>query len=155
MGVPTQGSASIAIDARPEAIYDLVADVTRMGEWSPECVSCEWLDAPGAEGSRFRGRNRNGPARWTTTAKVLHAERGVEFTFATLHRDEISTRWTYRFEGDETTTVTESFEAVRVPFLIGLLERTVARRRQEELEAGLRSTLERLKVVAEAAHESP
>ena len=80
MGVPTSGSATITIDARPEAVYDLVADVTRMGEWSPECVSCEWLDTPGAEGSRFRGRNRNGPARWTTTAKVLRADRGREFT---------------------------------------------------------------------------
>jgi uncharacterized protein YndB with AHSA1/START domain len=155
VGVPTKGSATITIDARPEEVYDLVADVTRMGEWSPECVSCEWLDSPGAEGSRFRGRNRNGLARWTTTAKVLRAERGVEFTFATLHRNEISTRWTYQFEGDDTTNVTESFEAVRVPALIALLERTVTRRRQEELEAGLRSTLERLKVVAETANGSP
>jgi uncharacterized protein YndB with AHSA1/START domain len=152
MGVPTSGSATITIDARPEAVYDLVADVTRMGEWSPECVSCEWLDTPGAEGSRFRGRNRNGPARWTTTAKVLRADRGREFTFATLHKDDVSTRWTYRFEGDETTTLTESFEAVRIPFLIALLERTITRKRQEELEAGLRATLERLKVVAESAN---
>ncbi|HAY67306.1 MAG TPA: hypothetical protein DCY82_03325, partial [Acidimicrobiaceae bacterium] len=28
--------ASIEIAASPEAVYDLVSDVTRMGEWSPE-----------------------------------------------------------------------------------------------------------------------
>jgi hypothetical protein len=57
------------IDAPPEAIYDLVADVTWMGEWSPECIGCEWVDgATGpAVGARFRGRHRSGLARWSTS----------------------------------------------------------------------------------------
>jgi uncharacterized protein YndB with AHSA1/START domain len=48
---------SVEIAAPPDAVYDLIADVTRMGEWSPECVRCRWLD--GAQearpGARFRG----------------------------------------------------------------------------------------------------
>ena len=30
--------SSIDIDASPEAVYALVSDITRMGEWSPEAV---------------------------------------------------------------------------------------------------------------------
>ena len=34
--------ASIEINASPEAVYDLVSDLPRMGEWSPENVGGEW-----------------------------------------------------------------------------------------------------------------
>ncbi|MDX6233621.1 MAG: hypothetical protein QOH68_2658, partial [Nocardioidaceae bacterium] len=40
----TTGEARVQVDAAPEVLYDLVSDVTRMGEWSPETVHCEWLD---------------------------------------------------------------------------------------------------------------
>ncbi len=30
--------ASIEIDAPPEAVYALVSDMTRIGEWSPEAI---------------------------------------------------------------------------------------------------------------------
>ena len=33
-------SVTVDIDAPPERVYDLVADIGRMGEWSPECVRC-------------------------------------------------------------------------------------------------------------------
>ena len=32
------------IDPPPEAVYDAIADVTRMGQWSTECHTCEWHD---------------------------------------------------------------------------------------------------------------
>ena len=32
------------IAASPEAVYAAISDVTRMGEWSEECVGCEWHD---------------------------------------------------------------------------------------------------------------
>jgi Polyketide cyclase / dehydrase and lipid transport len=34
--------ASIEINASPEAVYDLVSDLPRMGEWSPENIGGEW-----------------------------------------------------------------------------------------------------------------
>lgn len=151
MSVPTSASATVTIDAPPDLLYDLISDVTRMGEWSPECTSCEWIDAPGEAGSRFQGHNRRGPARWTTTAKVLRAERGVEFTFATLHGDKVATRWSYKLDGQGPTVATESFEAVHTPLLFAVLERTILRGRQAQLEAGLHATLEQLKRCAEAA----
>ena len=49
----------------PEEVYDLVADVTRMSEFSPEVVSCRWLDgATGpAVGARFEAVNVQRPGK--------------------------------------------------------------------------------------------
>ena len=52
------------IAASPEAVFAAISDVTRMGEWSPECHACEWGDgatAP-AVGVTFTGHNRHGDA---------------------------------------------------------------------------------------------
>jgi uncharacterized protein YndB with AHSA1/START domain len=32
-----KGQATVVVDAPPERVYELVSDVTRMGDWSPEC----------------------------------------------------------------------------------------------------------------------
>ena len=58
----------------------MVADLPRMGEWSPECQRVEWEDgATGpAEGARFVGHNRGGPRglmRWSRRGRVLTADR--------------------------------------------------------------------------------
>jgi hypothetical protein len=52
--------------ASTERVWDLVSDVTRVGEFSPETFEAEWLGgASGPEvGARFRGhvrRNGRGP----------------------------------------------------------------------------------------------
>ena len=150
MGVPTTAQAEVEIDAPAAAVYDLVTDVTRMGEWSPECVKCEWLGEPGQVGSTFKGHNRSGPVRWSTVARVLVADRPNEFSFATLYKDNPSTRWTYRFQGDGPTTVTESFEAIKSPPFIALAERLFLRNRQAQLEEGMAKTLSAIKAAAEA-----
>lgn len=71
------GQARITIAAAPEAVWDLIADVTRMGEWSPETTGCEWIE--GADGprvgARFKGHSRRGRAKGSTTCKVTAAER--------------------------------------------------------------------------------
>jgi uncharacterized membrane protein len=156
MSLPTTAAASVEINAPAPVIYGLVADVTNMGRWSPECVSCEWLDEPGRVGSRFRGRNRSGMARWSTVAKVLVADPGREFTFATLNGDALGTRWSYRFvEVGASVLVTESFEAISAPKLIALAERLFIRNRQQQLEAGMGRTLAAIKAAAEASGSTP
>src|ERR1700752_2777029 len=79
---PIKGSASIDIGAAPELVYDLVSDITRMGEWSPECTGGRWLGgATGpAVGARFKGTNKKRLA-WSTKSKVVVAQPGRCFTF--------------------------------------------------------------------------
>jgi len=52
-----QGSVTVHIDAPAERVWELVSDITRIGEFSPETFEAEWLD--GADGpragARFRG----------------------------------------------------------------------------------------------------
>lgn len=43
MAEPT-AEASVDIAAPPEAVWTVVADVTRTPEWSPVCHRVEWLD---------------------------------------------------------------------------------------------------------------
>ena len=156
----TRGEASLRVEAAPEKVYELVSDVTRMGEWSPETTSAEWLDgATGPEvGARFKGRNRHGIARWSTTPRVVAADPGREFAFATTWLGKDNTQWTYRFEPDGTgTRVTESFEMlVDVPWYFTASERWLmgVKDRKADLEAAMAKTLERLKAAVEGSPSS-
>src|SRR5437588_11880700 len=94
MAIPTTGEERIEIDAPPGHVYDLVADLTRMGEWSPECYRVDWVgDAAGpVVGTEFEGHNRIGPYRWTVGGKVVTADPGREFAFTTYLNGRESTR---------------------------------------------------------------
>jgi hypothetical protein len=72
MKAGTRGLALTEVCASPSQLYDAVSDVRRMGEWSPECQRCEWIDgAVGpAVGARFKGRNRRGIIRWSTMGVI-------------------------------------------------------------------------------------
>ena len=137
-------TVSAEIKADPQRIWTLVADVTRMGEWSPECYRCEWVDGKGPTvGARFRGHNRMGPMRWSTVSEVVACDPGREFAFVARHWTGAATRWTYRFEPVAGgTRVTESFETEEGPALILGLDRLLQRPRR--LKNGMRATLERL-----------
>ena len=155
MPTAQNGRASIDIAAPPELVYNLITDVTRMGEWSPECYRCEWLDgatAPTA-GARFRGYNRRGPMRWERTAVVATAQRGREFAFTTVNdrtgRDE--TRWQYTMEPSPSGTVlTESFQFLWCSLANRAAELFVPRGRQ--VNQGIQDTVRRIKRAAEALH---
>ena len=55
-----QYSESIVVARSPEVLYDMVSDVTRMGEWSPVCTACWWDDGDGPRiGAWFTGHNES------------------------------------------------------------------------------------------------
>jgi uncharacterized protein YndB with AHSA1/START domain len=104
------------IAAPPEAVYDAISDITRMGEWSQECHTCEWLEGhDGPEvGATFDGHNRNGDKEWTTQGKVIEAEPGRAFAFECSMMDFHFSTWGYRIEPTETgCRVTEWSEDLR------------------------------------------
>jgi uncharacterized protein YndB with AHSA1/START domain len=91
--------------ARPELVWDLVADVTRVGEWSPECIRAAWLGEPGRPqpGARFTGYNRlpNG-FEYEVTCVVTEADRPRAFAWAVLDDSgdpaRPSSLWRYRID---------------------------------------------------------
>jgi hypothetical protein len=105
-------SASARISAPAEVVYALVSDVTRMGEWSPENLGGRWLGrvAGPAVGARFRGSNRRGWRRWSTTCTVVVAEPGRTFAFDVAFAGIPASRWTYELRQDgDATVVTETW----------------------------------------------
>ena len=144
------GEATIHIEAPPDVVYDLVSDVTRMGEWSPECYRCEWQDgATGpAVGARFKGWNRKGLVRWSNRPTVTAADRPRQFGF-----NSGATQWTYRIEpADGGSRVTESFEELQAPGPArrALYRVVVGADRPGQLCRGMQATLERIKAAAES-----
>ena len=118
MGHDKTGSVSRDIAVDPMTVWNTITDITRMGEWSPECYSCEWqegFDGP-AVGARFDGHNRNGDKEWHTHAEIDRCEPGVAFHFKAMigRRDFHFANWRYDFEAIEGgTRVTESWDDLR------------------------------------------
>jgi hypothetical protein len=151
--------ASIHIDAPAEAVYALVADVTRTPEFSPEIVSCVWLDGAthAAVGARFEATNRVGQQRpWKNRPVVTVANPGREFAFARTEKMAGTVLWRYRFEdADGGTQVTESYEVTRPITRLGwlIIERLYGcRDRRTDLHTGMQQTLASLRDTAEADH---
>jgi len=149
-----QASVTLHIDAEPTRVWELISDITRMGEYSPEVFEAEWLDgATGPEvGARYRGhvkRNERGPTYWTT-CEVTECSPGEVFEFGVMMGDKAMNTWRYEFApgGGGGTDATESFRlsgkilpAIWYP-LGGFL-------RQRRNERDMLRTLERVKAVAE------
>jgi uncharacterized protein YndB with AHSA1/START domain len=152
----SHGEATIDIAAPPEAVYDLVADITRMGEWSPECRSCRWTgDATGpVVGARFKARNKGhrGPS-WFNTPTVTVADPGREFAFNRHGMGIGSYTWRYAFEATGTgTRVTESYtvESPLPKAMNWVTEKWVGSPdRDADLAEGMKVTLARIKAAAE------
>jgi Polyketide cyclase / dehydrase and lipid transport len=104
-------SGSIVIRRSPEELYDMVADVTRMGEWSPVCTACWWDEGDGPHvGARFTGRNERPERTWETRSEVVTADRGREFAWV-VAEPPTRARWGYSFVAvDGGTEVTETWE---------------------------------------------
>jgi Polyketide cyclase / dehydrase and lipid transport len=154
----TEDSAETVVSAAPERIYGLVADLPRMGEWSPECQRVEWEDGASGPvvGATFVGHNRGGPRglmKWSRRGRVLVTDPGREFAFVTEEGGHESTVWRYRFEAIEGgTRVTESYEVKRIPAWARIVD--IPTNRARELIEGMEHTLTRLKTTAEARDEA-
>jgi uncharacterized protein YndB with AHSA1/START domain len=151
--VETHVEVSREIAAAPEKVWDAITDVARMGEWSPECHTCQWVgDAEGPSvGARFQGQNRNGDHEWTTEAEIIELDAPRRFVFEGVVGDYHFSRWGYVIEPtDSGCTVTEIWDELRSPDIIeatttisGVTDRAPHNR------AGMELTLERLAAAIE------
>ena len=144
---------SRSIAASPEAVYAALTDITRMGEWSPECVAAEWNDGAteAAVGASFTGHNRNGDHEWTTEATITELVPNERFFFDCSVRGFVFSKWGYSIEPTDTgCVVTEYAQDLRPKEALewsaqisGVTDRLSHNR------AGMEATLERLAAAVE------
>ncbi len=146
-------SVAVWMDASPDEVWDLVSDVTRIGEFSPETCEARWTRGSTRPevGAYFKGhvkRNGVGPTYWTL-CRVTACETEKVFEFA-VGTDEVNVNnWGYRLEPkDGGTLVTEYFRmGSNLPTRAYWLLLGPLRRRTNQ--KGMRTTLERMKAVVE------
>jgi hypothetical protein len=106
--------AEMRVAAPPQAVWELVTDVTRIGEFSPECIRAEWLDGANgpAIGARFAGTNRrtrpredrgsddlsDSAVQWTRPCTVTACEQPRVFAYVVGDRFDESPASEWRFE---------------------------------------------------------
>jgi uncharacterized protein YndB with AHSA1/START domain len=144
---------SIEIAAPPATVWGIVSDLRRMGEWSPQCVRMTVLGRDVGVGTRTLNLNRDGWKRWPTTSRVVVFEPEQTLAFRVpVNR----TVWTYELEPTATgTLLTESRRAPEGVSRLSNLAVGAALGGTQAFEAslsdGIRRTLERIKVAAEAS----
>jgi ribosome-associated toxin RatA of RatAB toxin-antitoxin module len=147
---------SILVEATPEALYDLVSDITRTGEWSPICTACWWDDTSeaGRVGAWFTGHNELPERTWETRSQIVAADRGREFAWIV---GDGFVRWSFTFEPDGAATrLTESWAFL--PNGIAMFQEKYGDRatveideRTQQAHDGIPRTLAAIKRVAESS----
>lgn len=147
---------TVTVAAPPEAVYDLIADITRIGEFSPVCSAGEWHDDSQVW---FTGTNTTPDRTWATKCRVEVSERGEEFTFINcgMEGDVELVRWSYTFAPNgDVTEVTEAWEVLPgyEAFITGLVPGMDVVEYLDGVkpvtQQGMADTLAKLKVAAEA-----
>lgn len=115
-----QVAVDLTVDCPQETMWGRVIDVSRIGEWSPECYTAQWLTTPDSDpptGARFEGRNRfpNG-FESQVVCVVTAAERPRVFEWTVLDAsgdpDRPGTTWRYELRPGPAagqTSVRQSF----------------------------------------------
>ncbi|HEY8654965.1 MAG TPA: SRPBCC family protein [Dermatophilaceae bacterium] len=146
---------SLAVAATADSVYDLVADLPRMGEWSPECERVAWRGGAthAAKGAQFLGYNRAGSVQWMTQGEVVTAERGRHLAFE-IHFGPLKiARWEYFIVPDDadpsSCTVVEEWTDRRPGWYAGPADKAFGPRARTN-RRGMEKTLANLKLAAEA-----
>ncbi len=149
---------SVTVEASANALYDMVSDITRTGEWSPVCTSCWWDDEAeaGQVGAWFTGHNEIPGRTWETRSEVVAAERGREFAWIVGGN---LVRWGFTLDPADTGTVlTETWEFL--PGGIAHFEKSYGDEAQAQIadrtrqaRDGIPRTLAAIKRIAESTTE--
>jgi uncharacterized protein YndB with AHSA1/START domain len=149
----------------PEAFWELITRVERIGEFSPECADAWWVEGfpVRAVGGRFEGRNRvvgeGDTYEWTRPCDVVAYDPPRLFAYTVGDRFDgtPATRWTFRITGADSGCVVEQQFEHLPDGLSGIrtqieqlddVEAHIATRR-EMLRDGMTRTLERIRAVLE------
>jgi uncharacterized protein YndB with AHSA1/START domain len=150
---PLRGEVSVHMDAPPEAVWALVSDVTRIGEFSPETFEARWTrGSTGPEvGASFKGhvkRNGVGPTYWSL-CHVTQCVPNEVFEFAVGSDGVTLNNWGYRLEPDGSGTRVTEYYRIEPNLAMRAYWTVLGRLRSRTNRTGMRTTLERMKAVVE------
>ncbi|GAA4550689.1 SRPBCC family protein [Amycolatopsis samaneae] len=145
---------ALLVELPKERLWELVTDVPRYGEWSPECEHTEWLYGAGhppRPGDRFVGRNRYADG-FVASVICEVTELSLGETFAWVAMDETydakepASIWRYTFTAVDAdrTLLRHSFEHGPGETMIRVLaerDPTVVNRRLAELKGNMTRSL--------------
>jgi hypothetical protein len=149
--VQLDNTVTVTVSTDIHEVWEVVSDVTRVGEWSHECLNAQWLGSStsAVPGARFRGRNRAGMFRWGRVCEIVSAEpyELVWFTVPTvLFPDSSEWRITLdRVVGG--TRIAQQFHVLRAPKVLSVLYALLIPAHRDRT-AALIDDLERLATVA-------
>jgi hypothetical protein len=149
---PASAKAEVTIDAEPAAVYDLITDLPTLASLAEENEAMKWHKGDKvAPGAVFKGTNRNGFRRWTTTCTITDADPGRAFAFDVNYFGVPIAHWRYDIAAvDGGCRVTEGtwdhrpgWMAVAGGLATGISDRDTAN------DSHIKLTLQRLKERAE------
>ena len=113
------GQVEVDVPASPDQVWAVLADVTRIGEWSHECKTARWLDGAGsaAVGTRFQGANKASLIRWSRPCTITELEPARRLVYRTdggLMGD--ATEWAFSLDSTESgCRIVQGYEIIRLP----------------------------------------
>ncbi|RJL23039.1 SRPBCC family protein [Bailinhaonella thermotolerans] len=164
-------AASIEVAADPARVWELVADIGLPARFSPELLRVEWLDgaAAPAVGARFAGHNRHPMlGEWRTVSQIVELVPGRVMAWCPMDADgrygepsadPAAAMATWRFELEPVPGGTRLELSARIgPGRSGLTlaierwpdkEEAIVATRLAELRAGIETTLDGIRALAE------
>lgn len=143
---------STEIAATPEKVWSIVSDLSRMGEWSPQCRKVIVRGGTVRLGAKTINVNKRGLLVWPTTAKVVTFEPNRKIAYRIA---ENRTVWGFEITPtDSGVRLTERREAkngqtTKVSSTLIGLAMGGTESFDAELEEGMRETLMKIKAAAE------
>jgi uncharacterized protein YndB with AHSA1/START domain len=153
----------VQVEAPPEQVWPVVADIATPTRFSSELQEAIWLDdfTGAAPGARFKGRNLH-PARgeWETTSTIVVCEPARVFAWAVGDPERPSALWRFELEPSGGGTLLRQWAQMGpgpsgVTMLIEQMpdkEERIIERRLEEWRQNMVATVEGVKGLAEAGH---
>lgn len=170
--------ARIEVACAPAQAWALITDVTRIGEFSPECIDARWIEGSGPSvGARFEGTNRVGNDDyefvWIRPCTITAADEPKHFAYTVGDRYDGSpaSEWDFAIEpAGDGCAITQTFRHVP-DGITGVRVSAdaepdraaeIIQARLVELRRGMTETLGRMKAVleddpdpSEAARDQP
>lgn len=155
---PLGDEVSVWMDAPAAQVWDLVSDVTRIGEFSPETFEARWTrGSTGPEvGGYFKGhvkRNGVGPTYWSA-CRVTRCEPERLFEFSVGTGTTTLNNWGYRLEPQEGGTLVTEYYRLEPAWFTRAYWAALGRLRGRTNRAGMRATLQAMKSVVEGGGDA-